>query len=83
MRFGGQGLLEEAEAPFNRALELAEKLFGAESVDVATSLNNKALLLKKMVRVVDASCMLLWVLLSLHHEAVETNGGLLRICACC
>ena len=68
-----QGMPEKADELYGRAVELAEKLFGPESTRMATSLNNKALLLKKMVRVVDASCMLLWVLLSLHHEA-----GLLR-----
>ena len=44
-----QGLLEEADGPFDRALQLAEELFGAESEKVATSLNNKALLLEDMV----------------------------------
>ena len=44
-----QGLLEEADGPYDRALQLAEELFGAESVKVATSLNNKAALLSDMV----------------------------------
>ena len=44
-----QGLLEEADGPYDRALQLAEELFGAESVKVATSLNNKAQLLREIV----------------------------------
>ena len=44
-----QGLLEKAGELFDRALELAEKLFGPESEKTAASLNNKARLLKQMV----------------------------------
>ena len=44
-----QGLLEKAGGLYDRALELAEKLFGPESENMATSLNNKAELLRQMV----------------------------------
>ena len=44
-----QGLLEQAGELCDRALELAEKLFGPESEETATSLNNKAELLRQMV----------------------------------
>ena len=45
-----QGWLEQADELYDRAVELAEKLFGPESTKMATSLNNKALLLSDMVR---------------------------------
>ena len=44
-----QGLLEQAGELHDRALELAEKLFGPESDETATSLNHKAELLGHMV----------------------------------
>ena len=42
-------MLEKAGELYDRAVELAEKLFGPESANVATALNNNALLLKQMV----------------------------------
>ena len=45
-----QGMLEQASELYDRAVELAEKLFGPESEETATSLNNKAALLEDMVR---------------------------------
>ena len=42
-------MLEKAGELYDRAVELAEKLFGPESAKVATSLNNKAGLLRQMV----------------------------------
>ena len=75
-----QGLLEKAGGLYDRALELAEKLFGPESKNMATSLNNKALLLKKMVRVVDASCVVVGAVESPPRgRAVEEDGALLTI----
>ena len=74
-----QGKLEEAAPLYKRAVAVWEKALGPDHPQVATGLNNQALLLKKMVRVVDASCMLLWVLLSLHHEA----GLLKQMVSCC
>ena len=44
-----QGMLEQAGELCDRAVELAEKLFGPESTNMATSLNNKASLLQDMV----------------------------------
>ncbi len=44
-----QGMLEKADELYDRAVELAEKLFGPESTKIATSLNNKAALLRDMV----------------------------------
>ena len=44
-----QGMLEQAGELYDRAVELAEKLFGPESTKMATSLNNKAELLRQMV----------------------------------
>ena len=47
-------MLEQASELYDRAVELAEKLFGPESTKMVTSLNNKAMLLEDMVCVVDA-----------------------------
>ena len=44
-----QGMLEKAGELYDRALELAEKLFGPESKETAISLNTKAGLLSNMV----------------------------------
>ena len=51
-----QGKSEEALPLFTRSREIFEKVLGQDHPNVATLLNNEALLLKKMVRVVDASC---------------------------
>ncbi len=44
-----QAMLEQAGELHDRAVKLAEKLFGPESKIMAASLNTKALLLQEMV----------------------------------
>ena len=79
-----QGKLNEALALFKRSRAIDEKVYGPDHPEVATDLNNEAVLLKKMVRVVDASCVVVGAVESSPRgRAVETNGELLRICACC
>ena len=47
--------MDEAEALFRRALALKEKLLGADHPDVAVTLNNLGLLLKKQGKLAEAA----------------------------
>ena len=64
-----QGKHEEALPLCQRSRAIREKVYGPDHPAVATALNNEASLLQDMVCVVDVSCVLLCVLLTLHHKA--------------
>ena len=78
-----QGKHEEALPLYKRSRAIKEKVYGPDHPSLATSLNNEAVLLKKMVRVVDASCVVVGAESPPRGRAFAVDGELSCVLLSC